>query len=363
MAKRSILPLVILTTLLTPSIAPGQGAAPGAPAPQTGTRDVLTILTEPAVTRLRLDSKSGELHGLAPLDVPATFEGPFRVMVEGPGVARSHGSILVPGYGGRITLLSEPRGPSLELFLRSANFPGFSNIGTGRVARGLVLSTAFVGSAVQATRAHLRYRDRLGEFGDYADDRARDERLARGAWARYAAATWAASAVDYWLRPRIDIEESATQRAVLSAPTLSRTSILWRSIVIPGAGQEFANQQGRGALWLGAVFAAGAGIVIADGMVERDQTQVDWAEVMIDSAGPSERPERVREWERQKRDLQSSEDLRRGFRYALIGTYLANVIDAFFVPTGKPAPAGRTNLSTSAIIRPDGPEFQATLRF
>lgn len=363
MKKPSFLALLVFATLVVPTIASAQAAAPDTPVAPAAPRELLTILADPAETRLLLDSKSGEVHGLAPLDVPATFEGPFRVTVEGPRVARTRGSIEVPGHGGRVSLLSEPRQPSLELLVRSLNFPGVANLTTGRTGRGVVLGVAALGGLFATTRSHAMYRDRLSEFGDYAADRARDERLARNAWARFTAATWGVSAVDYWLRPRLSIEEVANQRLVLSAPQVTRTAIVWRSLLIPGAGQEFANHRGRGSLWLGATLAAGAGLVIADGMVERDQTRADWAEVFIDSVGPSERPGQVREWERRKRDVQSSEDLRRGFRYGLIGTYLANVIDAIFVPMGRPAPVGKTRVSTSAIIRPDGSELVTTLHF
>jgi hypothetical protein len=212
-------------------------------------------------------------------------------------------------------------------------------------------------------RAHRNYRDRLGEFGDYSADRARDERLARNAWARFTAATWGLSAIDYWLRPRLDIEEAVSERVVLSAPAITRGSVILRSLLVPGAGQEFANHRRRGARRLGAALAAGAGVVVADGAVERDQTQADWAKALIDSAGPSERASRLRDWERRKHELQSSEDLRRGLRYALIGAYFANVVDALFGPVGRPVREGKARLSTSATVRPDRTEFQATLRF
>jgi len=362
MRNQTILSLVALTVLLAPSTVNGQVADSAAPPVPAATHQVLTILTQPGETRLRLKSNASDVHGLAPLDLPGAFEGHFSVTVEGPAVARTQGSINIPSRGA-VTLLSEPRGVSLDLFIRSLNLPGIPDLAAGRVERGILLATSFTGGLVGATRAHLQYRDRLGEFGDYAADRARDERLARNAWARYAAATWAVSAVDYWIRPRIEIEEVANERVVISAPTISRASVVWRSLIVPGAGQEFANHRQRGAFWLGAALAAGAGIVVADGMVERDQTRTDWAKALIDSAGPSEVGLRVRDWERRKRDLQSSEDLRRGFRYALIGTYLVNIVDALVVPTGGPAREGTRRVSTSAIVRPDGPELQATLHF
>ena len=362
MMNPKALAIALLAASFAPSIAVGQDTTPTTPAPLT--KPVLTVLTPTADTRLRLKSKAGDIRGLAPLDLPGSFEGKFNVTVTGPGVARTRGTIEVPSRSGSaVTLVSERRAPSLELLVRSASLPGFPDIVTGRSQRGLLLSVAAAGGLASAMRAHLMYRDRLSEFGDYAADRARDERLIRNDWARYAAATYVVSAVDYWLRPRLEIDEVAAGRVVISAPTVSRTAIVWRSMIVPGAGQEFANHQWRGAGWLGAALAAGAGFVVADGMVEHDQTRADWAEVAIDSAGPSERALRIREFERRRRDVQSSEDLRRGFRYALIGAYVANVIDALFVPAGSPATVGSKRVSTSAIVGPDGPQFAATVRF
>jgi hypothetical protein len=251
---------------------------------------------------------------------------------------------------------------SMGLLVRSLNLPGLPDITAARWERGAVLAAAGAGGIFAASRAHLRYRDRLKEFGGFAADRARDERLARDSWARYTAATWALSALDYCIRPRLEIAETAPERVTVAVPALSRGAIVWRSLIVPGAGQEFANHRWRGALWLGTFLAAGAGLSVADGLVERDQTRVDWAEALVDSAGPSERAARLRDLETSKSDLQSSEDLRRGFRYAVMGAYIANVIDAMLVPVRPPAQT-EPRLSTSIPITPHGAAVQATLRF
>jgi hypothetical protein len=343
----------------------GVSAQSAAPTPATivsETRPVITILTQPTDTWVRLKGKHGHAQGRVPFDMPGTFHGRFTVDVKGEGVARTRGRIEVPRTGGPALLLSEPRGMSFELLVRSLNAPGVPAMTSGRFARGTVFATAAVGGLGAGVRSHLLYRDRLREFGPYAADRAADEKRFRDKWDLYVAGTWALSAVDYWIRPRLDLESSSPTQVTISAPPLSRGAVVWRSMLVPGAGQDFANSPGRGAFWLGATLAAGAGFIVAEGMVEREQTKLDWARAMIDSVGPSERPARQREAEQRKSDLQSNEDFRRGMRYAMIGCYVANLIDALLIPIHAPATPAR-RVSTAIPVSPDGAAVQVTVRF
>jgi len=359
MILRSFLLLLIVASLLAPRVGSSQTASTS---PPVGTPTTLTALTQPTSTWLRFDGPS-RIQGAAPLELPPTFQGRFSLVVEGATVARTQGVLYVPPRGLAARLLSEPRGFSGGLVVRSLSYPGLPNITAKRPVRGLVLAGAATGGLVAAGFAHFEYRERLDEFGGNSGDRALDKRTARNSWVKYAGATWAVSAVDYWIRPRLALEESTPSRLTLSVPTVSRSAILWRSALVPGAGQDYANHPGRGALWLGATLAAAAGFVVADGMVEEDQTDVDWAETLVDSAGPSELLPRLRDLEVKRNDLQSSEDLRRGFRYATIGVYLAGLIDAFLVPTQGPATKESRVSASVAPLTPNGPTVQVNLRF
>ncbi|HKQ18277.1 MAG TPA: hypothetical protein VJW75_00890 [Candidatus Eisenbacteria bacterium] len=362
MILRSFLPLLIAASLLAPRAGSSQTASTSPPAAAAGTQTTLTALTQPTSTWLRFDGPS-RIQGAAPLELPPTFQGRFSLVVEGATVARTQGVLYVPPRGFPARLVSEPRGFSGGLIVRSLSYPGLPNITAKRPARGLILAGAATGGIVAAGLAHLDYRDRLDEFGGNSGDRALDKRRARNSWVKYAGATWALSAVDYWIRPRLGLEESTPSRVTLSVPTLNRTSIVWRSVLVPGAGQDYANHRARGALWLGATLAAAAGFVVADNIVEEDQTEVDWAETLVDSAGPSELLPRLQELEVKRNDLQSSEDLRRGLRYATIGVYLAGVIDAFLVPTQGPATKESRVSASFAPLTPNGPTMQVNLRF
>jgi len=361
MIVRAFLPILVGALLLAPRAGLSQSAAaspPAASAPPT-----LTALTQPSSTWLRFSGPS-RIQGPSPLELPSSFQGRFSLTVDGSSVARSQGVFSVPPRGAPARLLSEPRGMSAGLIVRSLSYPGLPNITAKRYLRGGVLALAATGGLGMSGFKHFEYRDRQDEFGAFAADRALDERKARNSWAKYAGATWAISAVDYAIRPRLAIEESTPSRFTLSVPTITRGGVLWRSVLVPGAGQDFANQRVRGTLWLGAALAAGAGLVVADGMVERDQTDADWAEAFLDSAGPSELPARLRDVEVKRNDLQSSEDLRRGFRYAIVGVYLASLIDALLLPIHEAGVTrdGRVS-ATFAPLTPQGPSAQVTLRF
>jgi len=365
MIVRPLVPLLLAASLLAPRAATAQTASP-VPIPDVtaagSSPATLTALTQPAATWLRFEGPS-RIQGPAPLELPPSFQGRFSLVIQGASVATTQGVLYLPPRGASPKLLSEQRAISGGLLVRSLSYPGMPDITARRPLRGVILVAAATGGIAASALAHIRYRNHLDDFGAHAEDRAQDERLARKSWAKFAGATWALSALDYWIRPRLAVEESTPTRITLSVPKLSRSAILWRSVLVPGAGQDFANQKTRGALWLGAALSTAAGFVVADGIVERDQTEADWAEALVDSAGPSEKVQRLRDLEVKRNDLQSSEDLRRGFRYAMAGVYVASIIDAFLVPTHGPATT-ESRVSTSiSPLTPRGPEVQLTLRF
>jgi hypothetical protein len=337
----------------TPKATPAQGStdSPG-----------ITILAEPYGVRLRF--RGGlDMDGVSPLELPASATGRFSLAAKGEGIARTQGAFRIAAVGSPAELLSEPPGMSASLLVRSLSFPGFASYAAKREPRGIVLATAGAGAIFGAARSHLRYRDRLDEFGAYASDRVVNERRARDSWVRYGAAVWGVSALDYMIRPRFTTRESTPARLSILVPETTRGGSLWRSLLVPGAGQEFAGHRFRGSAWLGAALAAGAGIVVANVAVERKQTEVDWGEALVDSAGPSERPVRERELEVLRNDLQEAEDARRGSVIALFGIWAANLLDAAVMTVIKPPPTQPARLQASVPITPDGPTLVLRYRF
>lgn len=337
---------VVACALLASAAAAQPLAPPSAP---SGDKPV-TLLSRPADVQFSFDGRM-KFHGTAPLELPSSLVGRYSVQAGGNGVARTQGVLHIPPMGASPRLVSEPPGMSAGLLVRSLNYPGLPDISSRRTARGLLLAAAATGAAVTSVQNHFQYRDRLDEFGPYAADRALDERRARDSWLVFGGAVWAASAVDYLIRPRMDLVESTPERLTISVPAASRGGALWRSLLVPGAGQEFANRRARGSIWLGAALAAGAGVVVANTLVERKQTDADFFEAYMDSAGPSELPVLARALEVARNDLQEAEDARRTFGIALLSVWVANLIDAAVMPITT-APASKPKVEASIPLRP-----------
>lgn len=354
-----LLCLAAALTLATPSLAQGQ-APPRPPAPTKST--VLTIFTVPENANVTLRGKS-DLTGHTPLDVPPLMTGSYSILVDGPGLSRTQGIIYLPQPGGLPFIVSEQPGPSLALLLRAINFPGVTSMTGGRKARGVSLATSAFGAGFMAVRAHIVYRDRLNEVGEFAVDRAEDEKAQRDAWALYGVAVWGASAIDYWIRPRLSLNETTTSRLTLGVPTPSRGGAVWRSILVPGAGQEFGNHRTRSVVWLSMVLIGGAGYVVTDYRVDRDETDLKWAQINVDTAAPPELAQRQAELRQAEHSLNESRDIRHGFVVGTVAVYALNVFDSMVMYLKLQAPDKPKVASIAPIMLPDGPGIGFSARF
>ena len=209
-----------------------------------------------------------------------------------------------------------------------------------------------------AVRAQIFYRERLDEVGDFAADRAQDERYARNAWLTYGAAVWGLSALDYWIRPRLSLVETTSSRLTLGVPKVNRGGAVWRSILVPGAGQEFGNHRTRSIVWLSAVLVSGAGYVVADYKVRRDDTDLTWAQTNVDSAGPSTIVQRQRELDQAERSLDASKDIRTAFLIGIAGFHALNIVDAMIMYLSLPR---RTSPRCPRSPRSCSPTAQASV--
>ena len=370
--------LALLLSIAAPAMAqapPGaqpttgpQTAAPANPVPTDPNAvkppppPILTLFTVPRDADVVMKGRT-DLAGRTPLDFPVTVEGKYSVKLRGAGYPPVHGVIYVPPRGQLAFVLSEPREGSLALFMRGLNYPGVPALSSGRTSRGVTLALTASGGIFMAAKAHSDYRERLDEVGEFPEDRARDERSYRNGWLIFTGGTLALSALDYWTRPRFDLAETTPSRLTLDVPTITRVGAVWRSLLVPGAGQDFSNHRTRGTIWLASVIAAGAGYVITDYRVNRDETDVKWAKIGVDEAGPGTIDEKLLELEQQERDLSASQDARRGFAIAGITLYSLNLLDSMIMPLGYNPPKRAKVASIEPIVDPRMAGMSVNVRF
>ncbi len=334
MSFRILVLAAVLAALAAPRGLWAQAAPVPGGQPALAKKPMLVIRSNPDHATLSL-SGPADATGQAPLEIPATFEGTYTVRVGGEGYAKTTGRIYLSPSGRPPVLVSERPGPSSALLIRSLNLPGLPDLSAGHGGRGVLLLSGAAAAGFAATRAHLRMHERLDEPGAFAAARADDERRERNAWIGYGAAVWGVSAIDYWIRPRLDLEEASAGGATLVTPLVTRGGMVWRAILSPGAGHEFAGQSFRGELWLGATLAAGAGFVIAQQKVHDAETRAARSVVMVDSAGPNDRTLALRKAQEAENHVQSALDARHGFGIATVAVYAASVIDALITPVHK----------------------------
>ncbi|MGH7681120.1 MAG: DUF5683 domain-containing protein [Candidatus Eiseniibacteriota bacterium] len=349
---------------MAPSFAGGQTAADLQPThpPEAVRTTILTVFTNPSNADVSIKGPS-DLIGRTPIDVPPLMTGIHSITVSGSGLSRTQGVIYLPPAGGLPFVVSEPPGVTPALLLRGLNFPGITQFMGSRAGRGYPFATAAVGAATMAIRGHVMYRDRLDEVGDFAADRARDERYGRNSWLIYSGVVWGLSAMDYWIRPRLSQAETTPARLTLGVPETTRFGALWRSILVPGAGQEYANHRTRSIVWLATVLGSGAAYVVTDYRVRRDETDQFWAQVNADSAGPSTQAQRNQELDQANRSLQASKDIRSGTAITTAVFYGLNLFDALVMYLNLEAPDKTKVSSISPILTPDGPGLAVQVRF
>ncbi|HET9253451.1 MAG TPA: hypothetical protein VFP58_15160 [Candidatus Eisenbacteria bacterium] len=323
---------------------------------------ILTLLTVPKDAQVALRGPT-KLGGMTPLDLPWTATGKFSVVVEGDGLARTHGVVYLPERGALPFVLSEPRSGSMALFLRGFNYPGVNAYSGARTNRAIPMALSATAGLFMGVRSHLYYRDRLEEVGEYAEDRSRTERSTRNAWLIYTGGVYAMSALDYWIRPRLELVENTSTRLTLDVPRATRVGAMWRSLIVPGAGQEFANHRTRSSVWLSTVLVSAAGYVVADYWVSRDEVDVKWAQIGVDTAPPAELEQALLELEQEQRDLDVSRDVRRAFGIATVGFHALNLIDASVMYLSLPIPSQPKTAMITPLVSPDLAGAAVHLRF
>ena len=334
------------------------------PAPPRDPRSTdLTILTAPPDARVTMSGAS-EVHGTAPLDVPGVLAGRYSMTLSALGYSSSQGVIFVPPRGGRPYLLSESPGLGGGLILRSLNLPGAPDISAGHTGRGIALATAAAGGLTGFIRADIFYLDDADKLDPTSQADAADWKYQRNIWAAYTGGVWVLSALDYIVRARVDLLESTPTRITVGAPPVGRGSVFLRSLLVPGAGQEFANHRGRSFYWLSAALASGAAYVIAVDSHHRIQNDLDRAEENLAAAPPEDVPAREAEVAHFEESEKTSAKVERNLGYLTLLVYVSNLIDAaVLMPIQSANPPAPSKVSLSLPVSPDGVGFAISRRF
>jgi hypothetical protein len=283
--------------------------------------------------------------------------------VGAPGFATGQIVLAVPSTGQAPYSLSEAPGLSAGLLFRALNVPGVPDISSGHTARGLVLSAAAITGGAAAVRAEMAHSRDSKRNDREAADRAEDNRVYRNRWIGYTGVVWALSALDYASRARVQVLETSPARVTLGIPKVTRGAMLWRSLLVPGAGQEFAGQRSRGLAWLSTTLASGAAYVIADFEYERDLSRLSHGEADYAALDSTLKPAYLPAIVQLKKDADESKKWRRGFALAAAGFYALNLIDAFAVPIRRDDGTGEPRFSLTAPVAPDRAALTLSYRF
>jgi len=309
----------------------------------------VTLLARPQDATIALRGPS-DIVGVSPLELGPEWTGTFTVMVQAPGYAAAEGRLYLPGPGGVPRLLSDPSGLSGGVILKSLNFPGAAALLGRRQYRGLVLLTAGVGGVGAVVRDQIEYSSKKNDPG-FDGERALDFKYARDRWTLYTGGVWLLSAVDNIIRPRLDMMEATTTKATLRTPEISRSGLIWRSLLVPGAGQDCAGKTIRGAAWLGATLLSGAAYVTASESHHRIQTKLAEANELLLVATPSELADRQLDVSHFTKREDDSKKLMHKLALTTLVIYVANVVDAGLVNFGESSGLAKLSLDPSIGIR------------
>jgi hypothetical protein len=189
-------------------------------------------------------------------------------------------------------------------------------------------------------RDQIEYSSKKDDPG-FEGERALDFKYARDRWILYTGGVWLLSAMDNIVRPRLDAVEATTSRATLITPEISRSGLIWRSILVPGAGQDCAGKNLRGAAWLGATLLSGAAYVTASESHHRIQTKLAEAKELLLQAD-------VDHFTKREDD---SRKLMDKLMLTTLVIYAANVVDAGLVEFGENSGIAKISLSPSFGVR------------
>jgi hypothetical protein len=173
------------------------------------------------------------------------------------------------------------------------------------------------------TRARL---DESRARADFADD----DRM-RKIWLAYTGGLWLGSAAETWLlTPSATLSPGEEGEWVVHAAPRSRGAALWRSLLIPGAGQRFVGRDTRANFFLGSCLAATAASLIAQDAFLTARRDVGDARRHLEAAQTT--AERDLWSTRLSKSQQDRDDLSL-VRWVLVGgstyLYLWNLVDAY----------------------------------
>jgi len=311
----------------------------------------MTILASPADAQIDLRGAS-ELIGASPLDLGPAWSGRYTVIVSAPGHAAAQGVLFFPERGGQPISVSEPSRITGKLLLHSVYPPGAAALMSHRTTRGWAFVAAGAGGLGAVIRDQIEYSDKKDKPDVELQDQALDFRYARDRWAIYTGVVWALSAIDNITRPRMDVLESTPTRVRIGTPAASRAGVVVRSLLVPGAGQDYVGRSTRGALWLGGTFLSGAAFVTASESHHRIQTKRARAEALLSTATSSEAAERQAEVDHFTDLEKRSHKLVDRLALTTLAVYVANVIDAGLTPVGT----GSGHASKVSLAVPMGVE-------
>lgn len=339
---------------------------------------LLSSVAPPALAAPRLESGHTQLHlkltgalrlsGTTPLGLEALPPGHYRLNVGGPGLSRSVGRLTRAADG---RLATAPIGGPTALLLP----PGYLHLEQGEGGRALSMAgvAALLGAGVlfeeldrgkalddvaQAERDYARAVS-SAEFQAArlavveARSHVSDSREVRNLWVAALGYVWIGSALESWLlTPAPGLSDRGAGTYEIRAAESSRAGATLRSLVVPGGGQRYLGHSGRGALFLGAVGAAGAFSLVAHDSYLTSRREEERTRQALDAATD---PQEIALLRLEQKQASETKRDRNRLRWAglagVAGLYLWNVLDARGLAIEHAVPG---NLSLNVAPAGDG---------